>query len=149
LESAAILKRCRLAVGADTSLAHISCAVGTSNVILMGGGHFGRFMPYSPLTSIVCLPLECYGCSLSDCRYEKYHCVEDIGQFVLVEALRKTFEHTSEKPRIFYQDASSWVPKPGWPLWQSFDKFLNTDEVVTIPVNQLSSVVQGMPQNSK
>jgi ADP-heptose:LPS heptosyltransferase len=59
LQSCAILKRCRLAVGAETGLAHICCAVGTPNVILLGGGHFGRFMPYSPLTSLACLPLEC------------------------------------------------------------------------------------------
>jgi len=61
-QSAAILKRCRLAVGAETGLAHVACAVGTHNVILLGGGHFGRFMPYSPLTSVISLPLECFGC---------------------------------------------------------------------------------------
>ncbi|MBN2272083.1 MAG: glycosyltransferase, partial [Sedimentisphaerales bacterium] len=43
LESAAVLKRCRLALGAETGLAHICCAVGTPNIILLGGGHFGRF----------------------------------------------------------------------------------------------------------
>ena len=68
LSSAEVLRRCRLAVGAETGLAHTCCAVGTPNVILLGGGHFGRFMPYSPLTSVVCLPLECYGCNWN-CRY--------------------------------------------------------------------------------
>ncbi len=62
-QSAAILKRCKLAVGAETGLAHIACAVGTPNVILLGGGHFGRFMPYSPETSAVVNPLECFGCN--------------------------------------------------------------------------------------
>jgi ADP-heptose:LPS heptosyltransferase len=37
-QCAAILRRCRLAVGAETGLAHIACAVGTPNVILLGGG---------------------------------------------------------------------------------------------------------------
>ncbi len=78
LESAVILKRCRLALGAETGLAHICCAVGTPNVILVGGGHFGRFMPYSPLTSVACLPLDCFGCNWN-CRYKRPHCVKDVA----------------------------------------------------------------------
>lgn len=47
---AALLSRCRLAVGSDTGLAHMACALKVPNVILVGGGHFGRFLPYSALT---------------------------------------------------------------------------------------------------
>ena len=39
-QTAAILKRCRLAVGAETAAAHVASAVGTPNVILLGGGAF-------------------------------------------------------------------------------------------------------------
>ena len=85
-QTAAILKRCRLAVGAETAIAHIACAVGTPNVILLGGGHFGRFMPYSPLTSAVCLPLECFGCDWQ-CRYDKIRCVTDVSVEVLAGRL--------------------------------------------------------------
>ena len=63
MQSAALIKRCRLVIGAETGLAHLACAVGTPNVILLGGGHFGRFMPYAATTTVVCLPLECYGCN--------------------------------------------------------------------------------------
>ncbi len=76
-QSAAILKRCKLAVGAETGLAHIACAVGTPNVILLGGGHFGRFMPYSPETSAVVNPLECFGCNWQ-CKYPTVHCIQDV-----------------------------------------------------------------------
>jgi ADP-heptose:LPS heptosyltransferase len=41
-QSTALINRCRLAVGADTGLAHLACAVGTPNAIVLGGGHFGR-----------------------------------------------------------------------------------------------------------
>ena len=42
-----------------------------------GGGHFGRFLPWSPLTSVVCQPLPCYGCNW-ECRFERVHCVVDV-----------------------------------------------------------------------
>ncbi|MCP4694499.1 MAG: glycosyltransferase family 9 protein, partial [Desulfobacterales bacterium] len=41
LQAAAILKRCRLAVGAEGGLAHIARAVEIPHVILPGGGQFG------------------------------------------------------------------------------------------------------------
>lgn len=106
-QSAAIISRCRLAIGAETGLAHIACAVGTPNVILLGGGHFGRFMPYSKLTTIACLPLECYGCNWN-CRYERAYCVKDVAPIVLKEAIEQTLSRKSEHMRCFAQDASLW-----------------------------------------
>jgi ADP-heptose:LPS heptosyltransferase/glycosyltransferase involved in cell wall biosynthesis len=135
-QTAAILKRCRLAVGAETGLAHVACAVGTPNVILLGGGHFGRFMPYSPLTSVVCLPLECYGCGWI-CKYRTPHCISDIVPEVIAEAVRQTLEQCSEKPRVFVQDRSLWNPQAGQPQWQSFDKFLDVSTVEIIPVGEI------------
>ena len=111
-QTAAILKRCRLAVGAETAIAHIACAVGTPNVILLGGGHFGRFMPYSPLTSAVCLPLECFGCDWQ-CRYDKIRCVTDVSVEVLAEAVSRTITASSQKPRVFAHGPSLLNPKSG------------------------------------
>jgi len=132
-QTAGILKHCHLAVGADTALAHISCAVETPNVILLGGAHFGRFMPYSPLTSVVCLPLECYGCDWQ-CRCDKIHCVRDISAEVFSEAIRRTLGASSQKPRVFVQGASLWNPAPSEPAWKRVDQFLNPDavEIVTL-----------------
>ena len=130
---AAIMKRSRLTVGAETGLAHISCAVGTPNVILLGGGHFGRFMPYSPLTSIVCLPLKCYGCNWG-CRYQDSHCIKGIKPEVVAEALRQTFANPSEKTRVFAQGESLWEPNPWQPAWCSFEEHLDIDTVKIILV---------------
>jgi len=132
-ESAAILKRCRLAVGAETGLAHIACALGTPNVIVLGGGHFGRFVPYSPLTSIVCLPLECYGCNWQ-CRYSRPHCVKDIVPKVLKEAIRTTLAEACDKPRVFVQGNSFRQPTPGQPNWKYFAGQLAPSSIAVIRV---------------
>ncbi len=44
---AAVLAGAELLVGNETSAVHIAAAVGTSSVCIVGGGHYGRFMPYS------------------------------------------------------------------------------------------------------
>jgi len=54
-------------VGNETSAVHIAAAVGTPSVCLLGGGHFGRFVPYpaqAPGLSphAVYAPMPCFGC---------------------------------------------------------------------------------------
>ncbi|MBW2557920.1 MAG: polysaccharide pyruvyl transferase family protein [Deltaproteobacteria bacterium] len=137
-QTAALLKRCRLAVGADTGTAHIACAVGIPNVILLGGGHFGRFIPYSPLTSVVCLPLDCYDCNWR-CKYQTTHCVKDIAPEVITEAVRQTLEKSSERPRVFMQGSSLWNQGAGQPKWKIFDAFLKIDSVEIISIGEIPS----------
>jgi ADP-heptose:LPS heptosyltransferase/glycosyltransferase involved in cell wall biosynthesis len=132
-QTAAILKRCRLAVGAETGTAHMACAVGTPNVVLLGGGHFGRFMPYSPLTSIACLPLECYQCNWR-CKFGSPHCVWDISPHVITEAVRSALEELSHKPRVFYQGQSMWSSSPELPAWKDPAMFMDGETGVFIPV---------------
>ena len=136
-QTAAILKCCRLAVGAETALAHIACAVKTPNVILLGGGHFGRFMPYSPLTTAVSLPLECYGCDWQ-CRYDRVYCVWDVAAEVISEAIRQRLSGPSTKPRVFVQGASRWNAAPGRPRWKAFDGLLdmNNIEIICVESNR-------------
>lgn len=47
---AAIIKRAALYVGNCSGPAHLSVAVGTPTVVIMGGGHFKRFFPYGDLS---------------------------------------------------------------------------------------------------
>lgn len=116
LQSAEVLRACRVAVGTDTSLAHAACAVGARNVIVLGGGHFGRFLPYSPLTSIVTLPLECFQCNWR-CQYLWPHCVKDIAPELLELAVRDALTRASEKIRVYFQDRSLWTRVPLGPTW--------------------------------
>lgn len=134
LQTAALLKRCRLAFGAETGLAHMACAVGVNNVIVLGGGHFGRFMPYSPLTSSVVLPLSCFGCDWK-CRYKKTYCVQDVDSGVLARALEEVLKKPNfHKPRIFLQDQRLY--QTGWnkPTWQYPRNLLDMSAVDVIMI---------------
>jgi ADP-heptose:LPS heptosyltransferase/predicted O-methyltransferase YrrM/glycosyltransferase involved in cell wall biosynthesis/SAM-dependent methyltransferase len=127
-QMAALLKMTRLYVGTETAAAHICCAVGTPNVVLLGGGHFGRFMPYSPLTTVACLPLECYGCNWK-CRYDNVYCIKSVSPAIISEAISSALERNSEKTRIFMQGDSAWDAQPGKPAWKFFDRFLRADSI--------------------
>jgi len=117
-QSAEIIRRCRCAVGADTGLSHIACAVGTPHVVILWGGHFGRFFPYSPLTTIVCLPLECYGCNWK-CPYPHWHCVKDIDSRVIEFAVSETLDRRSTKSLVVCQHAELWDKPARGPGWMS------------------------------
>ena len=133
-QTAAIIRRCKIGIGADTGTAHIASAVGTPHVVVLWGGHFGRFFPYSPLTSVVCLPLECYGCNWQ-CSYSRPHCVKDIDPSVVEAAFRETLAKGSDLPRIFTQEYDSWKPGPGEPAWVFFTRFINHRAVTIVPVS--------------
>ena len=45
-ELVAIIKDAQFLLGNDTSAVHIATAVATPAFCLLGGGHYGRFMPY-------------------------------------------------------------------------------------------------------
>jgi len=69
-ELAVILSRAHLLIGNDTGAVHIAAAVSTPAVCILGGGHYGRFMPYQlegetakQLPVPVTHEMECFGCS--------------------------------------------------------------------------------------
>lgn len=127
-QGAALVRRCRLGIGADTGTAHIACAVGTPNVVMLGGGHFGRFQPYSPLSSIVSLPLACYQCNWN-CSHSRAHCIRDIAPQVLATAVREALHGGSDRPRLYLESASLWHPAPGEPAWQDCSRFVDPARV--------------------
>lgn len=63
-----LIRRAELIVGNESSGVHIAAAVGTPSICVLGGGHFGRFVPYSdsaagskPVGVFHAMP--CYGCN--------------------------------------------------------------------------------------
>jgi hypothetical protein len=78
----------------------------------------GRFMPCSPLTSAVALPLDCFGCDWR-CRHQRAHCVKDVSPAVLGEAIKQTLAGASDQPRLFLQPQKSRSQVAGFPRWQS------------------------------
>jgi glycosyltransferase involved in cell wall biosynthesis/ADP-heptose:LPS heptosyltransferase/chemotaxis methyl-accepting protein methylase len=138
-QTATLLRRCRLYVGAESAGAHMACAMGVSNVVLLGGGHFGRFLPYSPLTSAVSLPLDCFGCNWR-CPHRRAHCVKDLSPAVLAEVIKQTLEKTSPRPRLFLQSANSWPAGTVLPAWKRHDELLAGRNVEIIEVAGSSQV---------
>lgn len=71
--SVLILSKAAVSVSGETAPAHIASAVGTPAVVVMGGGHYGRFLPYpaphetGANVALTC-QLPCFGCNWF-CRY--------------------------------------------------------------------------------
>ena len=105
-----VLARAELLVGNETSAVHIAAAVGIPTVCLVGGGHFGRFMPYSveqrderPLPIAAFHKMDCFGCDWR-CVYHPpkgspVPCIEDIGVDVAWNAVREALRRKSLENR--------------------------------------------------
>lgn len=86
---AAIIKGAEMVIANESSAVHIAAAVGTKSVCLVGGGHFGRFVPYrieretrGPMPLIISHRMDCYHCNWNcryDCRGKAAPCVENIA----------------------------------------------------------------------
>jgi ADP-heptose:LPS heptosyltransferase len=86
---AAIVARAQLVLTNETSALHIAAAYGVPTICILGGGHYGRFMPYQvELTGGRTLPraiihqMPCFGCGW-ECIYERpkgapVPCIEQI-----------------------------------------------------------------------
>lgn len=61
-DMAALIQSATLCISMESAPAHLAAAVGCPHVVIVGGGHFGRFMPYSPLTHIVANQMSCFNC---------------------------------------------------------------------------------------
>lgn len=77
---AALFLRCHLVVGNDSGPIHIAIAVKARSVALLGGGHFGRFMPYGdPLKNhFVIKKMNCFNCDWK-CKYSSNKCITEIS----------------------------------------------------------------------
>jgi len=77
VQLAAILSATRLLLTNETSAVHIAAAYGVPTICLLGGGHYGRFMPYQveqtddrPLPRAIIHQMPCFGCNWQ-CIYER------------------------------------------------------------------------------
>ena len=93
IELAGIIKRCKILIGNETGAVHIAAAVGAPSICILGGGHFGRFTPYS-VTGNLCAvytEMECFGCNWK-CIYSAYGgkpvpCIEEIQVLQIMDTV--------------------------------------------------------------
>ena len=92
-----LIRQSALVVANDSASVHIAAAVCTPAVCVLGGGHFGRFLPYSnasqseaPLPVSVYEPMPCYGCRWK-CHYplasaQAVPCIENVSVERVIQA---------------------------------------------------------------
>jgi len=68
-ELSGILKAAELVISNETSAVHIAAAAGTPSICILGGGHFGKFIPYPSIPKAQLSPpmsvfsrMDCFGC---------------------------------------------------------------------------------------
>jgi ADP-heptose:LPS heptosyltransferase len=74
-ELVSIIASAQCLISNETGAVHVAAAVGTPSICVLGGGHYGQFLPYDQecdggtAPAIAFHPMECFGCNWS-CRYE-------------------------------------------------------------------------------
>lgn len=121
--SAALIGRARLALGADTGLAHVACALKRPLVALLGGGTFGRFLPYSGRSLALCLPLDCYNCNWR-CRHQRAHCMTDILPEVVRVAVKDLLDEARPPERALFMQGPGLFKERSKPVWQAPAAFI-------------------------
>jgi ADP-heptose:LPS heptosyltransferase len=86
LELGGLVDGADLLVTNETSAAHIGAAVGTPTICIIGGGHFGRFLPYKGYLNLSSMRLayekmDCYGCN--------WNCSQDYSGYGPVPCIAK------------------------------------------------------------
>jgi len=76
IEMIELIRSAQLVIANDSAAIHIAAATNTRAVCILGGGHFGRFLPYQPeisenswsLPKVAFSEMDCYGCRWT-CQY--------------------------------------------------------------------------------
>jgi ADP-heptose:LPS heptosyltransferase len=83
-----VMKHAACVITNDTGPAHLGIALGTPSVVIVGGGHFGSFVPYPPGVAppgarFVFHEMECYHCfwrcHKRASKFDVFPCISAIG----------------------------------------------------------------------
>ena len=116
-ELAAIIAEARFLVGNDTSAVHLAAAVSTPAVCVLGGGHFGRFLPYlaeensdgRSIPIAVWHQMQCFNCNWH-CSYpikgtQPVPCIAKISVEDVWKSVRKCVGSKSQEDDAATRDA--------------------------------------------
>jgi ADP-heptose:LPS heptosyltransferase len=107
-ELARVVRNAQLVVANETGTVHIAAATGTAVVCILGGGHYGRFVPYQVekeascrLPVVVTYKMPCFNCNWQ-CKYETdkdvpYPCIKNISVEDVWGHVRTLIEQVNKK----------------------------------------------------
>lgn len=102
MELTEAIRGARVLISNETSAVHFAAAVGTPSVCILGGGHYGRFMPYpedllgvKPVVAVE--PMPCFHCNwLCTKKYDAQGavpCIDAISVEQVLGATEAALEH--------------------------------------------------------
>ncbi len=66
-EMLSVIASAALVIANESSAIHIAAGLQIPSIVITGGGHFGRFLPYEPTNSyaphVIHYPMDCFGCN--------------------------------------------------------------------------------------
>lgn len=95
-----LMARAKLILSNDSSAVHFAFAAGVPAVCVLGGGHFGRFLPYptaaldaAPSPAALYSPMDCYGCNWR-CQYPRVsgdavECIRRVSVAAMQQQIRQ------------------------------------------------------------
>jgi ADP-heptose:LPS heptosyltransferase len=91
-----IIRGARLMLSNDSAAAHIAAAVRTQGFAILGGGHYGRFLPYPGEETITPIINEeyrvCFNCYWQ-CLYDTFRCIQETSVQQVADSIRRVFPH--------------------------------------------------------
>ena len=104
-----LMNHAALVISNDTGPAHLSIALGRPTVVIVGGGHFGSFVPYpeevKPQNALfVYQEMECYHCFWR-CykranKYQIFPCIGTIDEDQVWRACKELLESDAESRAV-------------------------------------------------
>ena len=104
-ESLALISLSKCALGGETGLAHGCSALRVPHAIVLGGGHIGRFMPYSCYTIPIIVDLDCIYCNWK-CTQPSNLCINEVCVKTISSALSNAWNFDSTKQKVFVQNSN-------------------------------------------
>jgi ADP-heptose:LPS heptosyltransferase len=105
-----LLAGSRFVLANDTGVTHLAAATGTPSVCILGGGHYGRFLPYAALHDRNIAPpqtvihkMDCFGCDWR-CIYKiatdaPFPCIANVSVDSVWQATRSIIEQITGSNR--------------------------------------------------
>jgi ADP-heptose:LPS heptosyltransferase len=103
LEMINYIAHAKILLGNDSAAPHIAAALGTTSIAIVGGGHFGRCLPYPSANTfirshpiVITKPMDCFGCDWL-CRYQSHlgspmPCINEINADYVWNMIEKTIK---------------------------------------------------------